>query len=172
MHFENCLGGKSKLRDNVLCVFKIAVERIILGGNVHAIVTFYTEPIVFYVQAVNLQRSSVYQIIRAVIMTFYNEAFGRVVSKRTTAKLLKAIAPRHRIYLDLILKVIFTALNLRLHLTSLPLKPVGNVYKFRIPLICRERSVLVKSPSLPALLAKISALFDAIFDSVRQWGHW
>lgn len=93
MLMEDGLGCKCQLGNDILLCLEIAIEGIVLGGDVDTVVPSNAEPIVFHVQTVGLQRISVNSVIRAIVMTLdYKSPLG-IVSKTGLSEILNL--PQH-----------------------------------------------------------------------------
>ena len=143
------LGGKGELGDNVgLC--RIAVEGVILGGNINEVKRLDTKEVVLDMKAVRLQGRSLYSVVLASVMALEYEALLRIVRELRKAERLVLVAARQGIDLYVVGEEILSSLYLTPYLLALPLKPIGNVRKFRLTLACQKLAVLAKLPTLSA----------------------
>lgn len=88
--FKNNFGSKGELGDDVLVVIKVAIEGVVFGRNIYAIVLLYAKPLVFDVQTVDFKGMSLYSVFLALIFAADDKAALDVVREGSVTKRLKA----------------------------------------------------------------------------------
>ena len=145
----NYLCGKGHFCNYIL-LCGIAIEGVILRGNIHAIIRLYKTPVILHMQTVVLHRLAMDVIILAPIMSFQHKTILRVMAKLSLAKRYEAPCPGLGIHLHFIFKGIFSCRNLLFHLLPLPTEPIGDMRKLSLPFQGPQITVFFPKPSLTA----------------------
>ncbi len=128
----------------------VAVEGVLVGGDVKAVIRLNIAVVVFDVQTVVLDGGALDAVGCAVVVALEDKAVLRIVGDFRLAEVGEAPAARQGVDVHLILESVFTAGNLLAYLLSLPVKPVGDVGELGLALKGCERAVLVQIPVLAA----------------------
>jgi hypothetical protein len=95
MHAICRLGSECKLGYYIFSIFEIAIEGVVFGRDVNAVVAANTEPIILNMQAVDLHGMTMYTVIIAVVTALDNKALLAIVSNTRAAEAFKSAASWH-----------------------------------------------------------------------------
>ena len=153
MELVDLFCGEGQLGDDIR-VGGVAVEGIVLRGDIVAVFLTETVEIILHMEAVHTFGRAVNAVILAAVMAVDGKSIFKAVAHRGFAQGNETVAPGEGIHIHLVLIAVGAVDDLLPHLGPLPLKPMGNVGKFGLAFGGGELTVLLHKPALAAVLAE------------------
>lgn len=144
---------KSKLcQDILLC--GVAVQGIVLGGNIEAIKGLDMLEIILHMEAVHLLRSALHPEVFSSVMAGNYKAIFRIMGDLAFTQRNKLPAPGEAVYIHFILKEIRSLVDLLFNIFPFSVIPVRHMGKLRFALQRLQAAVLLQIPPLATGLAE------------------